>query len=138
MDKKKNLFGAPISPIDLRRPKEARVGRKVPFSFKVIAAVESGLVSREVSKAETQDISAGGLRFESDLPLKVGDRLELKLQLSHSKEVGTSGKVVRSEQVERDGRSFNSIALQFMGLKPEEQDRIREFVSPKLTLQQPE
>ena len=59
-----------------------RVCVQVPLYFSILSAAESELVSEKVFDSQTHDISTGGLRFETSLPLKDEDQLQLKLLLS--------------------------------------------------------
>ena len=47
--------------------KDPRHVRKISFSLRVLSAAEGERVVGEIVEAETYDISAGGLRFKSDL-----------------------------------------------------------------------
>ena len=88
----------------VQRRKSCRVCLPIPFSFTVIGAAESQLISKKVLKGISQNISAGGLVFETSLPLKVGDQLVLNLHSSSSSNFDTRGWVVRSQPVENRAR----------------------------------
>ncbi|MDA2930696.1 PilZ domain-containing protein [Acidobacteria bacterium AH-259-O06] len=85
----------------MQRRKSYRVRVPVPFSFTVIDAGETELIGKQVPDSKTRNLSVGGLAFETTLPLKVGDKLEMNLQLSLSQRVNAVGWVVRSEPVSR-------------------------------------
>ena len=108
----------------VQRRKFCRVCLPIPFSFTVIGAAESQLISKKVLKGITRNISAGGLVFETSLPLKVGDQLALNLHLSSSSNFDTRGWVVRSQPVESRGDDLQSIALMFQQREAKEQDRL--------------
>jgi c-di-GMP-binding flagellar brake protein YcgR len=113
----------------VQRRTSCRVCLPIPFSFTVVDAVESQLINRNALKGTTQDISLGGLAFETHLPLKVGDRLETDLQLSPSLHIDTGGWVVRSQAVESRGDALQSIALMFQQLEAQEQNRLLKFLA---------
>jgi len=113
----------------VQRRKSCRVCLPIPFSFTVIGAAESQLISKKVLKGTTQNISAGGLAFETSLPLKVGDQLALNLHLPSSSNFDTQGWVVRSQQVENRGDDLRSIALMFQQLEGKERDRLLKFLA---------
>ncbi|MDA2923120.1 PilZ domain-containing protein, partial [Acidobacteria bacterium AH-259-L09] len=93
-----------------------RVRASIPFSFTVVDAAESGLIGEKVLNTKTQDISTGGLAFQTSLLFKAGDKLEIDLHLA-SQRVSAFGWVVRCELLERDPRHINLVAIQFLQLK---------------------
>ena len=103
----------PSEGVSVQRRRAFRVAAEVPFSFTVIDASETDLKGRKVTSVETQDLSVSGLSFHTSLPLRMGDKLEIKLQLSSSvnphkpssESVSASGWVVRSEPDEQDEES---------------------------------
>ncbi len=113
----------------VQRRTSCRVCLPISFSFTVIGAAESQLISKKVLKGTTQNISMGGLAFETRLPLKVGDQLETNLHLSPSLHIDTGGWVVRSQPVENRGDDLPSIALMFQQLEAKEQDRLLKFLA---------
>jgi len=115
--------------VAVQRRKSCRVCLPIPFSFTVIGAAESQLISKQVLKGITRNISAGGLTFETSLPLKVGDQLALNLHLSSSSNFDTRGWVVRSQLVENRGDDLRSITLMFQQLEPKERDRLLKFLA---------
>ena len=113
----------------VQRRQSCRVCLPFPFSFTVISAAESQLISKKVLKGTTQNISAGGLAFETSLPFKVGDQLALNFHLSSSSNFDTRGWVVRSQPVENCVDNLQSIALMFQQLEAQEQDRLLKFLA---------
>ena len=112
-----------------QRRKSYRVRRELPLSFVVIDAAETELIDKSVADCKTQDISVSGLKFETGLPLKIGDKLAVKLDLSSSQRVSAFGWVVRAKQIERKGKCANLIVLEFLQLGVEEQVQILQFVA---------
>ena len=113
----------------VQRRKSCRVYLPIPFSFTVIGAAESQLISKKVFKGTTQNISAGGLVFETSLALKVGDQLALNLHLPSSSNFDTRGWVVRSRPAENRGDDLQSIALMFQQREAKEQERLVKFLA---------
>jgi len=113
----------------VQRRQPCRVCLPIPFFFTVIGAAESQLISKKVLKGISQNISAGGLVFETSLPLKVGDQIALNLHLSSSSNFETRGWVVRSQPVENRGDDLRSIALMFQQLEAKERDRLLKFLA---------
>jgi c-di-GMP-binding flagellar brake protein YcgR len=104
----------------IERRVSSRVRRTIPFSFTVTDAAERSLIGQQYHHAKTKDISAGGIKFETSLPLQTGDRLDVELLASTTEPIGTIGLVARSEKpAEAD---TNSISLQF--LRSEGQDEV--------------
>jgi c-di-GMP-binding flagellar brake protein YcgR len=118
----------PSEGVSVQRRKAARVRVPIPFSFTVIAAAQTELVGETVSDCQTQNISLGGLKFETSLPLAPGDRLEIDLHLTPSQFVNAVGWVVRSEAVERDGKSLHAVGMEFLQLEAKEQNQFLLFL----------
>ncbi len=112
----------------VQRRTSCRVCLPIPFSFTVVGAAESQLISKKVLKGTTQNISMGGLAFGTHLPLKVGDRLETELHLSPSLHIDTGGWVVRSQSIQGSEGDRRLIALMFHHMEEEEQDRLSKFL----------
>jgi hypothetical protein len=102
----------------------------LPFSFTVVDAAEAGLNGQEFHDAKTKNISAGGLLFETGLPLKVGDRLDLALLAPELSE-GIPGLVVRAESLETSESQAKLIAVQFSQLEGETGTLILGFLDSK-------
>ena len=114
----------------LGRRKYSRFCSGIPFSYRVLKAAPGGLVPEKVNyRNKILNISVGGIAFETYLPLIVGDELQVKLDLSASEQVNAAGWVVRSEPVKRQGKDSHSVALEFLGLAPEEQKQIQRFLA---------
>jgi c-di-GMP-binding flagellar brake protein YcgR len=113
----------------VQRRKSCRVCVPIFFSFTVIGAAESQLISKKVLKGATQNISAGGLAFETSLPFKIGDQLALNFHLSSSSNFDTRGWVVRSRPAENRGDDLQSIALMFQQREAKEQERLVKFLA---------
>jgi c-di-GMP-binding flagellar brake protein YcgR len=113
----------------VQRRKSHRILSAVPFSFTVIESAEPQLTDQKVRDSTTHDISAGGLAFETPLPLQVEDKLEIHLYLSSSQQVNVMGWVVRSEPVQGESRDLRSVALMFLQLRAEEQSQLLKFLA---------
>jgi hypothetical protein len=111
--------------------KYPRYVRALSFSFRDLSAAENAGSSGGTMEAKTYDISAGGLRFESDLSLSSGTELECTIRFSPSFEVTVSGKVLRVDVIEDEtGESRNYVAVEFEGLDPEVKAQISENLAP--------
>ena len=115
--------------ITIQRRRYYRVEYAMPFSFSVIDAAETSLIGEKFAKAKTQDISVAGLRFETSLGLKTGDKLEMNLRLPASQVVKAVGWVVRTAVAQTNGQPINSVALQFLQLQEEDQFQLLEFLA---------
>ncbi len=115
--------------ITIQRRRYHRVEYAMPFSFSVIDAAEAGLIGEKFAKAKTQNISVAGLKFETSLGLRAGDKLEMNLRLAASKVVKAVGWVVRTEAAQNNGQPINSVALQFLQLHEEDQIQLLEFLA---------
>ena len=113
----------------LQRRKSYRVRLPVPFSFTVIDAAETQLIDEKVSDSTIQNLSVGGLAFETPLPLKREDKLEMHLSLSSSQKVNVLGWVVRSRPVKGYEDNLHSVAVMFLQLAAEEQSQLLKFLA---------
>ena len=91
-----------------------RVSAAIPLSFTIIDAADTQLNGEKVSEVMSQNISVGGLFFEQELLLSVGDKLELQLHLPFSEPVHAVGWVVRCEPINVDERPLHSVAVEFL------------------------
>jgi len=107
----------PREGVALQRRKIFRVHDPIPLSFTIIEANETQLIGEEVLDVEIKDVTLGGLAFETDLPLKAGDKLDMNLRLPSSKVVNAVGSVIRSTQ--RDEESLYTVAVKFFQLDRE-------------------
>lgn len=114
--------------VTLCRRKSFRLSSEIPLSFIVSQAKQKELVSEKALDSMIQNISMGGIAFETDLALDVGDELKVNVSLPRLAQVSVAGWVVRAEKVKHDGRYLNSIALEFLGLEPEQQRQIQQFM----------
>ena len=108
----------------------------VPLMFKVIEATQEKIVSDAALEATTIDVSSGGVRFHCDLPLRLGDVLKIKL-IFPAEDFIAIGKVVRIEAAEETDESIeasNAIALEFIELPSDRRERIRQLITPTLSL----
>ena len=124
----------------VQRRKSYRVRLQISFSLTVVDAIKTELVGSQALECTTRDVSVAGLAFDTDLPLKVGDKLALRLDLEPSKQVNAVGWVVRSEPIERKEyhgtiimKLTNSIAVNFLQLKAEEQNHLLRFLRSKMS-----
>ena len=113
---------------------------EVPLMFKVIESTQEKLVSDKPFETTIIDISSGGVRFHCDLPVRREDVLKVKLSFP-SEEIIAIGKVVRIDgPAETDELMLegNAVALEFIDLPNDRRERIRQLITPKLSLKQEE
>jgi len=115
-------------PVALQRRGASRLSATLPFSFQVIEAESEALARDRQFKAETRDISGTGLSFDSVLPLKAMDELELVLEISPGRNVSVSATVVSSERVMRDSRPVNAIGMIFLDMSAETRQEIMQVL----------
>jgi len=125
----------------VQRRKSYRARLQIPFSLTVIDAVDAELIGAKALECTTQDVSVAGLAFDTDLPLKVGDKLALNLALDPSQQVNAVGWVVRCAPIQRQEYNHgtmitkltNLIAVNFLQLKAEEQNHLLRFLRSKMS-----
>jgi hypothetical protein len=71
----------------------------------------------------------GGLAFHSPLALKLKDRLEISFRLSPSEQVKAVAWVVRYQPLSQDGTNLNLVALEFLHLGAEAQNKLHLFLA---------
>ena len=114
--------------MSVQQRKSYRISSAIPFSFTVIDAADAKLDGQKVSDATTQNVSVGGLLFETQLPLTVGDKLEVSLR-HRSTPVNGVGWVVRCETAQSAGKAaLNSVAVEFFHIDDEDQYRLLEIL----------
>jgi len=106
----------------VHRRKSPRVEVSIPFSFMIFDAAETEIVCGQLVESTTRDMGVSGLSFKSDLPLKVGDQLQLTIQIP-SQPVNAMGWVVRCDPSE----AF--VAVEFLQLREEEQSQLMKFLA---------
>ncbi len=124
----------------VQRRKSYRARLQIPFSLTVIDAVDTELIGAKAECA-TRNVSVAGLAFDTELPLKVGDKLALRLNLDPSQQVNAVGWVVRCEPIERKEYNHgtiiikitNFVAVNFLQLKAEEQNHLLRFLRSKMS-----
>ena len=107
----------------VQRRKSCRVETPIPFSLTVIQSAEPELAGQHVEGLETQNLSVNGVLFQTDLPLKEGDKAGLNLNLAQV--LNAVGWVVRSKPV---GAGVNAVALMFLLLEKEEQRQLIQLI----------
>jgi len=124
----------------VQRRKSYRIRLQIPFSFTVVDAVKTKLIGAKALECTTQDVSVAGLAFDTELALKVGDKLALCLNIHPSRQVNAVGWVVRSEPIKRKEyqhgtimtKLTNFVAVNFLQLKAEEQNHLLRFLRSKM------
>ena len=106
--------------VTAQRRNAIRINVSMPFSFTIVEAQEAGLAGQKVFNGNTQDISVNGLKFETGLPLQVGDNLEMSFQLRRAKPTPAFGWVVRVTP-SKHGEAIKSIAVKFLQMDEEDQ-----------------
>jgi c-di-GMP-binding flagellar brake protein YcgR len=125
----------------VQRRKSYRARLPVPFSLTIVDSANTELIGAKATECTTQNVSVAGLAFDTDLPLKVGDKLALSLNLDPSQQVNAVGWVVRCEPIEREEYNHgtiitkltNLVAVNFLQLKAEEQNHLLRFLRSKMS-----
>ena len=122
-------IAGPREEISVQRRKAQRVSYPISFSFTIIDAADSRLIGQRVLDAETENISVDGLAFRTTVPLRLRDKLEISFLLSPSEAVRAVGWVVRYEPMSHKGETDNLVALEFLHLAAEEQNKLLVFLA---------
>ena len=105
-----------------------RLNLAIPFSFIIMEARDTTLVGHRITGV-TNDISVGGLSFETDLPLQMEDKLSIRLNLPETQAVTCIGSVVRVEEIQRDEEYLSLIGVQFLTLQSSHQIGLIDFLA---------
>ncbi len=114
--------------VSLNQRKFLRIPLSLSFSFTVVGPAESQTRGERFSYCHTQEISLGGLGFQTPVSLSVGDRLDIDLQLSPLQQTNALGWVVRCEPQVWEGKTINGVGVQFLQTE-EEQSKLLDFLS---------
>ncbi len=125
----------------VQRRKSYRIRLQIPFSLTVVDAVETNLIGAKTLDCTTKNVSVAGMAFNTDLSLKVGDKLALRLNLDPPQQVNAVGWVVRSEPTKRKEylhgviitKVTNFVAVNFLQLTAEEQNHLLLFLRSKMS-----
>ena len=112
--------------VNIERRQSFRVHSEIHLSFSVVSAAQSQLVTENILNSKTQNISDSGLAFRTDLPLEVGDELQVSLDLISSQPARTGAWVVRSQL---DDLEQYSIGLEFLELNRETRNQFQRFLA---------
>ena len=112
----------------MQRRQSYRLHTQVRLACTVIDAAARYLVGNEF-KCKTNDISVGGLAFETYLPLDEGDRLAVNIHFSSLHQIDVVGWIVRATPIERHGVVINSVAVQFLHCEAEDQNHLLRFLA---------
>ena len=115
--------------VAVQRRRSYRLDLKVPVTMTVIDAADAALECGTRVSGYTQNISIAGLLCETDLPLSIGDKVEINLQFTSSDQVGAVGWVVRVTPVEGQKESRSTVALEFLQIGEEEQSQMLHFLA---------
>ncbi len=125
----------------VQRRKSYRIRLQIPFSLTVVDALETQLIGARALECTTKNVSVAGMAFNTDLSLKVGDKLALRLNLDPPQQVNAVGWVVRSEPTKRKEylhgviitKVTNFVAVNFLQLTAEEQNHLLLFLRSKMS-----
>ena len=110
--------------IAVQRRRAYRAALEVPLTITVMDAADAALEPGTTVSGRTENVSTGGLLFETDLPLGIGDKVEIRLEFTSSDQVSAVGWVVRATPVEQSEESRRAIALEFLQIEEDEQSRM--------------
>jgi len=112
----------------LKRRAIPRIQSEVPISVSVLTSANGEVTLGAAFDSKTHDISTGGLRFDTTLPLEKGDELQLKLQLAPSQEISLTAKVMGSKQVKMEGKAVTLVGTQFVDMHLDDQIKLLQFL----------
>jgi c-di-GMP-binding flagellar brake protein YcgR len=121
---------APFGTVDTQQRRHYfRPVATLPVSVAVTSSALPGSVGKEDPRAVTHDVSPGGLRLETALPVARGDRLTVTVQTPRSVRrslpaaLSCEAVVVRVEPVARRNQNLFSAGVEFQFAAERERDR---------------
>lgn len=114
--------------VRLERRQYSRLIVDIPIAYRVVSALSTQVSTEAVFSSQIQNMSVSGLAFDTEVPLEVGDELQVNLDVAWPQELNVSGWIVRSEPIHQGGKCLNSVALEFLGLKTRERNLILEYL----------
>ncbi|MEE8349143.1 MAG: VOC family protein [Acidobacteriota bacterium] len=118
----------PEEATQLSRRSSPRVQTQAPFTLSTLDTSQASTLPAQAIAYQMFDLGIGGMRFETDLPLEKGNQLSLELSLPERKDIQVTLEVVTVEQVDREGKTVNSVGTTFVALKLEDQIKILQFL----------
>ena len=109
---------------ELQRRSSLRLQMEIPISYALMGGEEEA----EPIQGKTRDLSIGGLRFDSSVPLEVGNELQITLDLTPSLQVDAGIKVISAEQIESNGEVLTTVGSQFVELALDDQIKVLQFL----------
>jgi len=116
-----------VSSVERKQRREFfRLATSLPFSFRIMdPGKEEG--PEELHKGLVLDISGGGAKVLSPIPLSPGQRIECRLNLEGEGRIDIRGEVLRQDRLEREELEYE-IGLRFVDLDRDTRDRIVQFI----------
>jgi hypothetical protein len=112
------MLRTPITFSTTQNRKFVRVPAKMQATCSVRASRHPALVGQRDDAAKTQDLSAGGARITTSLPLSMGDEIDLAVKLRNVRwnepELKISGRVVRAVPFEKKPRMTFQVGVEFV------------------------
>ncbi len=116
-----------VSAVERRQRREYfRLEKSLPFSFRIIGQGKQDGTD-EVHKGMVMDISGGGAKVLSPIPLSPGQLLECWVDLEGEDRIAARCEVLRQDRVEREELEYE-IGLRFVDLDRDTRDRIVRFI----------
>ena len=119
---------APLKLSTTQKRRFVRVAVKLPVTCTIRASKHAGHIGESDDAAKTHDLSAGGLRLSTGLPLHVGDELALSVKLrnlrSAESELNLSGRVLRVEPGDKKPRPTVHAGIELMYNHQRDQDAV--------------
>lgn len=114
--------------VRVQRRDFVRVNAVVPIEFGIVPHDANDLLNMKLEKANTIDISGGGLKFLTEKKVREKDMLQINLSLNNN-HIITFGKVVRVISYENElNNKLWAIGVQFTNIHESERDNIIRFV----------
>jgi len=109
---------------------DRRVNERLEIGLKVIySRFKPGQTNSRVREGFTNNISSGGMLFQSEISFEQGKILDIELTFPEGfASIKCLGRVIRSDQINQQENKFN-IAVCFLDLPNSERSRINDYIT---------
>ncbi|NPV28226.1 MAG: hypothetical protein HPY58_00950 [Firmicutes bacterium] len=111
----------------IQRRNYLRIPVALPLTFSILEDLEHAARS-EIFRAETVDLSGGGVMIKSPVKLSKDEYLEIELTLPRKGTINLVGRVVRTQETKDQGGLFYLVGIDFVVIDESDRDRIIAFV----------
>ena len=118
----------------LEQRKNNRIVFSIPVQYKVfeLENLEKDVQDKVLNlRAEIENLSAGGIQVVSENPFKMGDVLEVELEIPGTAKIRTIAKVAWSRSRKENGKEEFCSGVQFIPIQEDDLRRLEEYLETR-------